>query len=78
LKEVLLPEFGDGVDEVTINAWHFEEGDAVSVGDNLVEVICDKGTFQVTAPASGLLDEVFFEEGDDVQLGEVIATIEPD
>ncbi len=78
MKEVLMPDFGDEMEEATINKWYFEEGDAVEEGDNLVEVTGDGGTFQIAAPAAGILEEVFFEEGDDVEIGEVIATIQPD
>ena len=76
MTEVVMPDFGDEMEEATINNWFFEEGDSVEIGDNIVEVITEKGTFHVTAPAAGVLDEVFFEEGDDVEVGEVIATIE--
>ena len=76
MKEVVMPDLGEDVEEGTINNWYFEEGDAVEAGDNLVEVTTDSGTINVPSPVSGVLDEVFFEEGDDVEVGEVIATIE--
>ena len=78
MKEVVMPDFGEDIEEATINNWNFEEGDAVEAGDNLVEVITEKGTFNVSAPVAGMLDEIFFEAGDDVQVGEVVATIEAD
>ena len=78
MTEVVMPEFGDQMEEATINRWFFEEGDAVERGDNLVEVTAEGGTFHVTAPVSGILEEIFFEEGDDVEVGEVVATIQAD
>jgi 2-oxoglutarate dehydrogenase E2 component (dihydrolipoamide succinyltransferase) len=66
------------VEELTVNRWFFEEGDAVERGDNLLEVTAEGGTFNVTAPVAGILEEIFFEEGDDVEIGEVVATIQPD
>ena len=78
MTEVLVPDFGEEVDEVTVNRWFFEEGDAVERGDNLVEVTAEGGTFHITAPVAGILEEIFFEEGDDIEIGEVVATIQPD
>lgn len=74
--EVTLPELAEGVNEATISYWHFEEGDEVEEGEDLVELTTDKATFNIPAPTSGILSEVFFEEGDTVEVGEVLAIIE--
>lgn len=76
LAEIRLPELGEDVKEATVSFWHFEEGDRVEEGKDLVEMTTDKATFNVPASASGMLAEVFFEEGDVVQVGEVLAIIE--
>ncbi len=76
MSKVILPEIGEGVKEAAISYWHFEEGDAVEGGEDLVEIVTDKATLNIPAPCSGILTEVFFEEGDIVQVGEIIATIE--
>ncbi len=76
MAQVVLPELGEGVNEATVSYWHFEEGDKVEEGNELVEMVTDKATFNLPAPASGTLGEVFFEEGDVVKVGDVLATIE--
>ena len=76
MAKVILSEIGEGAREATISYWHFEEGDRVEEGENLVEIVTDKSTFNIPAPCSGILSEVFFEEGDIVEVGEVLATIE--
>ena len=78
MVELLMPDVGDDLEEGTINEWYCEEGDAVVRGQNLLEVMTEKGLTKVPSPASGILNEIFFEDGDDVEVGEVIATIEPD
>ncbi len=75
MAEVRLPELGEDVKEATVSFWHFEEGDRVEEGRDLVEMTTDKATFNVPATASGTLAEAFFEEGDVVQVGEVLAII---
>ncbi len=78
MTEVVVPDFSEDIEEITVNNWYFEEGDAVQKGDNLVEVTTGSSTYQIAAPVSGIVSEIFFEEGDDVEVGEVIATIEPE
>lgn len=76
MKEVKLPELAENMERATISYWHVEEGDPVEEGDDLVEVIVESVAHNVPCPYSGILNEVFFEEGDEVEVGEVIATIE--
>ncbi len=75
MTKVILPELGSGVNEATVSYWHFEEGDKVTEGEDLVEMTTDKATFNIPAPCSGVLGEVNFGEGDAVKVGDVIAVI---
>ncbi len=76
MTEVLLGELGREVDEATITRWFFEEGDAVNAGDDLVELTSENGTFCIPAPAAGMLAEVYYDEGEAVQKGEIICMID--
>lgn len=76
MKEVRLPELFEDMERAIISYWHLEEGDPVEEGDNLVEITVNNETHNVPCPYSGILNEVFFEEGDEVEVGEIIATIE--
>ena len=75
MAEVVLPELAEGVSEATVSYWHFEEGDRVEEGEDLVEMATDKAVFNVPSPVSGILTEVFYEEGEVVQIGEILAII---
>ncbi|MBM3253143.1 MAG: biotin/lipoyl-binding protein [Candidatus Omnitrophica bacterium] len=74
--KVVLPELGSEVNEATISYWHFEEGNKVNKDEDLVEMVTDKATFNIPVPCSGTLSKIYFEEGDTVKVGEVIAIIE--
>jgi pyruvate dehydrogenase E2 component (dihydrolipoamide acetyltransferase) len=75
--EVKLPDLGDNAgDEATVSTWHYEEGDEINEGADLVEMTTDKATFNVPSPRRGTLSEIFAEEGDVVKVGEIIAIIE--
>ena len=76
MVEVILTSLPEGMGEATIHAWYFEEGDAVTKGDEIVELVTDEGTVTLSASASGILTEVYYDEGESVALGEVLCLIE--
>lgn len=76
MTKVTLPELGEGVTEAVISFWHFEEGQNIEEGQDLVEMATDKATFNIPAPASGILKQRFFEEGSAVKVGQTLAIIE--
>jgi pyruvate dehydrogenase E2 component (dihydrolipoamide acetyltransferase) len=75
--EVELPEVeGNNGDEATVSFWYVEEDEEVEEGEDLVEMITEKTTFNVTAPVSGRLLEILAQEGDVVKVGDVMAILE--
>ena len=78
LEEVTVPDLEEIVESVTIVFWHAEAGDIVEVNDNLVDIQVKKSIVTIKAHESGMLHEVFFDEGDEVMMDEVIATIVPE
>ncbi|MBN1913845.1 MAG: lipoyl domain-containing protein [Candidatus Omnitrophica bacterium] len=74
--KVNLPELSEGVSKATITYWYFQPGEKVNEKDDLVELATDKATFNLPSPAAGTLSEVFFHEGDTVNVGDLLATIE--
>ena len=78
MKEVLLGEMGGQIEEATIQRWYIEEGDPVNEGDDLVEFTSENGAFIIQAPASGVLTEVYYDEGEAVQKGEILCVIDDD
>ncbi|MBI4335075.1 MAG: hypothetical protein HY589_00290 [Candidatus Omnitrophica bacterium] len=76
MEKVVLPELGEGVTEATVSYWYFEEGDKIEEGEDLVEMVTDKATFNVPSSAGGVLKEKCFEEGSVVKVGETLAVLE--
>lgn len=76
MTKVVLPELGEGVDKAVVSYWYFKEGEKVNEKDDLVELTTDKATFNLPSPCTGNLLEIFFHEGDTVNVGEVLAIIE--
>jgi len=75
--EVRLPELGeDAGNEATVSYFYFDVGEEVKEGDDLVEMVTDKATFNVPSPVSGKLAEIRASEEQVVKIGEVLAVIE--
>ena len=74
--EVLAKGLGKNVDEATVKTWFFEEGDSVNEGDDLVELSSENGVFIIQAPSTGLVAEVYYDEGEIVQKGEVLCVVD--
>ncbi|MGI8860332.1 MAG: 2-oxoglutarate dehydrogenase complex dihydrolipoyllysine-residue succinyltransferase [Rubrobacteraceae bacterium] len=73
--EIHVPELGESVADATVGRWLKGEGDEVSAGEPLVELETDKINFEVEAEQDGVLESIAKNEGDTVNVGEVIGTI---
>ncbi len=76
--EIYLPAMGEGVIEATITKWLITEGSEVEEDDPMVEVATDKVDTEIPAPASGVLKNIAFKEGDVPKVGDILAYIESD
>ena len=76
MTKVILPELGEGIKNATVSYWFFKEGDRVSKKDNLVELTTDKAAFNLPAPVNGVLVEIFFREGELVNVADILAVID--
>ncbi len=74
-SKILVPELGEGITKATVSFWYLKEGDQVKFDDDVVELVTDKATFNVSATASGKLKKIFIREGEDVSIGGVLALI---
>lgn len=74
--EVKVPVIGESITEVTLVAWHVEDGDFVEEGDILCDIESDKATVEFPAEESGTI-KILVEEGTDLAIGAVIASLEP-
>ena len=60
---VELPKLGNTVEECLLSAWRKQKGEPIREGDVLADIETDKTSFELTAPAAGMLLETFFEAG---------------
>jgi pyruvate dehydrogenase E2 component (dihydrolipoamide acetyltransferase) len=76
--EFRLPDVGEGIATAEIIAWQVAEGDQVREHQDLVEIQTDKATVVIPSPATGVVTRVCVAEGDSLDVGAVLAVIEPD
>jgi len=62
--------------EGVLATWFFADGERVSAGDIVAEVMVDKASFEITAPEDGTLTPLVGVD-DPVQLGGRIARVDP-
>ena len=71
-----LPDVGEGTAEAEIVVWHVKAGDTVEEDQNLVDVMTDKATVEITSPVSGKVISVHGEPGEMTPVGSVLVELE--
>lgn len=76
MTNIILPPLGEGISKATIACWHAKLGQGVKEGDEILEVVTDKASFNIEAPASGILKSISVPEGKEGAVGGVLGVIE--
>ncbi|WP_400242260.1 dihydrolipoamide acetyltransferase family protein [Niallia sp. JL1B1071] len=76
IEKITMPKLGESVTEGTISNWLVAVGDVVNKYDPLAEVMTDKVNAEIPSSFSGKIKELIAEEGQTLDVGEVICTIE--
>ncbi|MBN2909797.1 2-oxo acid dehydrogenase subunit E2 [Polycladomyces sp. WAk] len=74
--DVTMPQLGESVTEGTITKWLKKPGDPVAKYEPICEVATDKVNAEVPATISGTMKEIIAEEGQTVEVGQLICRIE--
>src|SRR5438876_8929306 len=73
--EVKIPSVGESITSGVVSAWHKKSGELVSEGEALFTLETDKVSTEIVAENAGVL-ETNVDEGQEVKIGEVVATID--
>jgi pyruvate/2-oxoglutarate dehydrogenase complex dihydrolipoamide acyltransferase (E2) component len=73
--KVIMPQLGESVVEGTVSKWLKKVGDSVQEFEPLLEVSTDKVDTEVSAPASGVILQIYVPEGTTVERGVMLAMI---
>src|SRR6185436_5492386 len=73
--EVKIPAVGESITSGVVSVWHKKSGEYVNAGDALFTLETDKVSTEITAEKAGVL-ETRVNEGQEVKIGDVVATID--
>jgi 2-oxoglutarate dehydrogenase E2 component (dihydrolipoamide succinyltransferase) len=73
--DIVLPSDQSEGTTNTVGTWFKAVGESVALNDPLLEIVTDKVTVEIAAPASGVLVEILKPEGASVEPGDVVGRI---
>ncbi len=77
ILDVVIPNVAESITEVTLGTWLVKDGDYVEIDQPLCEVETDKASQELGAEKSGKI-KLIAKEGDDINVGGLIAQIDTD
>jgi len=69
MRQFVLPDLGEGLEEAEVVAWYVNEGDHVVTDQPLLSVETDKAVVEIPSPSSGRIAHLFGGKGDIVKVG---------
>lgn len=75
MPDIIMPRLSDTMEEGVVVAWLKQVGDKISRGDILAEIETDKALMELEAYEDGILEQILFEPGSRVPIGNTIALI---
>lgn len=75
MAEIIVPELAESITEGTIAKWLKQPGESVEKGEFIVELETDKVNVEVISEEAGVVSELLAQEGDTVEVGQVIAIV---
>ncbi len=74
-EKILVPTLGESITEAIVAKWLKNKGDNIQADEPIVELETDKVNLEVPAPVSGILDQINAKDGEVVQVGSVLGSV---
>ena len=75
VKEFLVPDLGEGLEDATITGWSVAAGDDVELNQTLCTVETNKAEVEIPSPYAGRIVELGGAEGETLTVGSVLVRI---
>ena len=76
VKEILLPDLGEGIDGADVSEVVVSVGDTVSKDDTLLVLESDKASMEIPAEDDGVVKEILVSPGDSLETGALLMRVE--
>ncbi|MDC0328789.1 2-oxoglutarate dehydrogenase complex dihydrolipoyllysine-residue succinyltransferase [Candidatus Pelagibacter sp.] len=74
-EKILVPVLGESITEATVAKWLKKEGETVEADEPIVELETDKVNLEVPSPIDGVLSKIDSKDGETVEVGALLGTI---
>lgn len=75
-KDIILPDLGEGIDEVDISEVVVAEGDSIKAEDTLIVLESEKASMEIPSEQNGKVKTVYVKVGDQIKPGDKIVSLE--
>jgi pyruvate dehydrogenase E2 component (dihydrolipoamide acetyltransferase) len=76
IKEILLPDLGEGIDNAEVSEVTVSQGDTVGIDDTILVLESEKASMEIPAEINGIVSEILVSAGDEVKTGQLLIKIE--
>jgi len=76
--DFILPDIGEGIVECELVEWLVSEGETVVEDQPIADVMTDKALVQIPAMHSGVIDKLFYKQGEIAKVHEPLFSMVPD
>jgi 2-oxoisovalerate dehydrogenase E2 component (dihydrolipoyl transacylase) len=76
VKPFVVPDLGEGLEEVTLSCWQVAAGDDVELNQTLCSVETAKAEVEIPSPYAGRIVEIHGTEGDVLAVGSLLVRID--
>ena len=72
IKEILLPDLGEGIESADVSDVMVAPGDALAIDDIILVLESEKASMEIPSEEAGTVQKVFIAVGDQVKPGEIL------
>lgn len=76
--DFILPDIGEGIVECELVEWLVKEGETVVEDQPIADVMTDKALVQIPAMHNGVIDKLFYKQGEIAKVHEPLFSMVPD
>ena len=76
IKEILLPDLGEGIEGADVSEVVLSVGDTVAKDDTLLVLESDKASMEIPADEGGVIKEILVSSGDSLKTGALLMRLE--